>query len=191
MKKEKIVFDFDDVLVQDAFLEVLEKYIGKKIDRSNITNYYLEKEFLKTEEELNQFFEYFMTQNMYEYGYITHGAKELLKKLGEDYEILIFSAVVFEEAKEKAGILFQNKYEFIRKEFPFIDPANIILGGNKSIITAKYFIDDRIDHLKNSHAEIKVLYSASHNMQYSDFDLFHNNIIRVSSMEEIEKMIYG
>ena len=58
---------------------------------------------------------------------------------------------------------------------------------NKNLIRTDVRIDDKIENLKNG--RIKLLYTAWHNMDYSDEYLKKKNIIRVNNWQDIRRIL--
>lgn len=193
-----IVFDLDDVLVKDAFFGILKEFVSTRYKRTITeedvgTEYYYEKPIFGNDQEMiKEFHEYFLEHNMYDYGVLEDGAIELLKELSKTHNVVIYTSSILESVENAAAsaILFKNKFEFLCKTFPFIPPSNFILGRNKSIIFSDYMVDDRVDNLTGN-IRVKMLYSARHNLDISDKALYDKGIFRVSSMEELRKVVYG
>ena len=74
------------------------------------------------------------------------------------------------------------------KNFPFINPEKYIFITNKEIIKAGIRIDDSIQKLEGD-AEIKLLFTAYHNVNISAEELKKKNLIRVNDWKEIEKIL--
>ena len=88
----------------------------------------------------------------------------------------------------------KHKYEFLRKELPFINPRNFIFTNAKNIINADVQIDDRLINLKNNNIRIKILFPSYHNKEISDQELIDNNVIRAgydwkTGWNEVEKIL--
>lgn len=193
---QTIIFDVDDVLVNDAFFGVVKEFCKERLNR-DITKedvgkeYYYEKAIFEDNDKIIQeFYDYFLTKDMYDYGVIEKGAVELLEELSKTHNVLIMTCATLKGREKHSGVLFKNKFDMLCKTFPFLDPANFIIGANKSIARANYMVDDRVDNLSGD-ISVKMLYSAPHNMDISDKELYDKGIIRVSSMEEVRKIIYG
>lgn len=198
MKKKIIIFDLDDVLYKDAFWGVLKEfcriYLNREITKEEVgKEYFYENAIFKDEPEARvAFHKFFLTQNMYNFGKLEKGVIKLLKRLSKTHIVIIYTSAIFETEKDYAasGILFKNKFEALCKMFPFLDPNNFIIGRNKSILHADYMSDDIVSNLDGD-IDVKMLYTALHNLHISDKELFEKGIFRVSSMEEIEKVVYG
>ena len=80
-----------------------------------------------------------------------------------------------------------NKYDFLIKNFPFLDPMNFVFVGNKSILKSDIKIDDKIENLVNG--DIKILFTAYHNKNISDEELKNQGIIRAKDWLDIKKIL--
>lgn len=191
MEKERIVFDLDDTLVVGNFLEIANECFNDNKTFEDIKSYYVEDNFNITTKQREKYLDELVVRDVYENAKIISGAYDSLKKLvnNEKYDVLIYSACVLKNRESYSGQAFARKFDFIFKNFDFINPQNIILGGNKSIICAKYFIDDRLDHLINSKAEYKILFTAYHNKDITQEELEKNNIVRLDNHDELYKFI--
>ena len=191
MNKECIVFDFDDTLVIGNFLNIANECFNGNKTIDELKEYYVEDNFDITSEQLEKYLDELVKRDLYENATILEGAYDSLKMLASSgkYEVIIFSACAINQRKNESGNFFARKYEYIVKTFYFIEPKNIILGGNKSIICSKYFIDDRIDHLISSNAKYKILFTAYHNKDIPLDELEKNNIIRVDNHEQLYEFI--
>ena len=80
-----------------------------------------------------------------------------------------------------------QKFDFLKNNFPFIDPSRFTFQSNKSLLNCDIKIDDIVRNLKN--AEMKILYTAYHNKNISDEELKLKNIIRANNWKDIEKIL--
>src|SRR5687767_12834979 len=82
-------------------------------------------------------FGYLHEPGMFLLGATLPGFKEAIKASVEaGDEVLILSA-------PSGPLSAKEKLEWCAAELPFIDPGNIILGGNKSVVRADALLDDR------------------------------------------------
>ena len=58
---------------------------------------------------------------------------------------------------------FNEKYQWLQENMPFISPLNYVFCGDKSIINADILIDDSPRHFENFCGKA-VLYTAAHNI---------------------------
>lgn len=87
---------------------------------------------------------------------VMEGAREAVLALSGKYDIYIVSA-----AMEFPQSLIE-KYEWLQEHFPFISWRNIILCGDKSIISTDYMIDDHVKNLDVCKGKT-LMFTAGHN----------------------------
>ena len=75
-----------------------------------------------------------------------------------------------------SGCLFKNKYEYLVRELPFLDPTKFIFTNSKHLIKADIQIDDRLNNLDND-VGIHILFSSYHNLN----DKLPENVIRAGT----------
>lgn len=90
-----------------------------------------------------------------------------VEALHNRYEIFITSA-----AMDWPGS-FNAKYHWLRDNFPFISPKNVVFCGNKSIVHADYLIDDTPRHFLTFQGE-GILFSAPHNLDTEGYRRVNN-----------------
>lgn len=181
---KRIMVDMDDVMVLGNFTRLLESYLGREIDKTEIKGYYIQ-DILGDEKEA--FFEYFKTQNLYEKATLTKDCYEVLEKLSKRYEIYICTDYIWREIVEAAGDNLRNKYNFLYQQLPFISPRNYIFTGNKSIVDCEIKIDDKVENLTGNCQ--KLLFTAYHNKELSEEDLKQKQMTRVNNWKEVEKFL--
>ena len=118
-----------------------------------------------------------------------HGidVNEVLEKLSKEYEIFIGTSYIIPEILDETSFLLPQKYDFLRKTLPFINPHNFIFLGNKSVLNCDIKIDDRLDNLDG--AKTKILFTAFHNKKISEKKLKKQGIKRVNNWKEIEQLL--
>lgn len=183
MNKKTIVIDMDDVITTGTLTEVINEYLGTNYKEDDFTEFY--KQDVVPDKEA--FFKYFLTKSEYNYGKIASNAVEVIKELSEKYEVFIGTSFIFKEIVNESGILVKNKYDFLIKNFPFLDPMNFVFVGNKSILKSDIKIDDKIENLVNG--DIKILFTAYHNKNISDEKLKNQGIIRAKDWLDIKKIL--
>lgn len=94
-------------------------------------------------------------------------APQVLEQLRHHFELFITSS-----ARELPMSLV-DKYRWIQRHFPFINPANIVFCDNKSIINADYLISDDIRHFQGFEGQ-GMLFSAPHNRDDSGYPRMEN-----------------
>ena len=86
-----------------------------------------------------------------------------------------------------------DKFDYIYKNFPFLDPKKFIFTSVKNIINADIQIDDRLTHLEGK-AGVKILFPSYHNKELTEKELKRAGVIRAGLEEakawrEIEKIL--
>ena len=103
-------------------------------------------------------------------------AQRVLQRLSRDHQVFIASAAM-EVPKS-----FNAKYRWMLEHFPFIQPAQIVFCGDKSIIAADYLIDDNPRQLRAFRGE-GLLFTAPHNVGVPDW-------VRVDDWLAVERLFY-
>lgn len=183
MNKKTLVIDMDDVITTDTLTGIINEYLGTNYKDDDFTEFY--KQDIVPDKE--KFFKYFLTKNEYNYGFINPNAIEVIKELNEKYEVFIGTSFIFKEIVNESGILVKNKYDFLIKHFPFINPMNFVFVGNKSILKSDVKIDDKIENLVNG--EIKILFTAYHNKNISEEELKKAGIIRANDWIDVKEIL--
>jgi hypothetical protein len=66
------------------------------------------------------------------------------------------------------------------------------LCGDKSIVSAKWFIDDKLSNLEqNENIQNKLLFPAYHNKSLSDEELIRKNIVRLKDIPHFKRFVKG
>ena len=101
-------------------------------------------------------------------------AQRIMQALQERYEIFIATAAM------EVPTSFTAKYEWLRRHFPFISPAQVVFCGDKSILQADYLIDDNPRQLRRFRGK-GILFNSHHNIGCDEFP-------RVRSWAEVGEM---
>lgn len=158
---KKLLLDFDDVVCQSVFLDMANEFLGSNYVIDDFTNYYVDEEAIP-KNRFEEFKEYMSNHNLYLNAKLMPHAKEVLERLNNVLDIYICSSCLSPFNLKDSGRIFKDKYDFILKELPFLDPHKFIFTGAKNLVTADFIIDDRLDNLKNN-TKIKILFPAHHN----------------------------
>ena len=92
-------------------------------------------------------------------------AVEVIKKLHERFDIFVVSA-----ATEFPNSL-KEKIDWLAEHFPFISWKNIVLCGDKTIISADFLIDDHEKNLRPFKGKA-LMFDAIHNQKVEGFQRF-------------------
>lgn len=182
-----LLIDLDDVITTGNFTRLIENYLNRSIDPSEIKGYYIQE---VLEDKRDDFFDnYFFEQDLYKDAILIEGAYEVIKKLNEKYELYICSDYVIVDRPRKSGIHLKNKFNFLLRTFDYLKVNQFIFSCNKSLIHTDIKIDDKVNHLVN--ADTKLLFSAYHNTKISDDELNEKDITRVNNWNEISELLLG
>ena len=183
---KKIMIDLDDVIVDHSgYLELVNQFLNTNHVIEDVKGFYIQD--LVPEAKKEEFTEFFISKNIYDYSEIFPNCIKVIKELKEKYEVYICSTYVFRDHLLYSGDALKYKFEFLVKNFPFLDPNRFTFHTNKSILNCEIKIDDRIENLEN--AEIKILYDSYHNKAISDKELKERNVIRANNWKEIRDIL--
>ncbi len=184
--KKKIMIDMDDVIYGKMFLNLINTYLGTTYKEDDFPSYYMQDIIPKEKQE--DFFNWMLTLEIYDYGELLPNVYAVLKRLNEKYNLCIGTAYIIKELPMESGkIMLSQKYERLLSVFDFLTPKQIILVNDKSFINAYIKIDDLVSNLEG--AEIKLLFSSYHNKDISDLELKEKGIIRVNNWLEVEEIL--
>ena len=184
---KKLLIDIDEVICQSEFLDEMNKFLGTNYSIDDFKEYYID-DILGSDDNKMDFYNIIRNKDLYKNAHIYPGAVETLKDLNRKYQIYICSACVMFCMPEDSGIFFKHKYDFLIKNFPFLNPDNFIFTSAKNIFDADIQIDDRVKNLQGN-IKTKLLFTAYHNKSISNEDLNKSNIIRVNSWLDIRKIL--
>lgn len=183
--KKKIMIDMDDVICASDFVEEMESFLGRKIEIDDNQGFYLQD--IMSDKEKDEFFKNFDEVNLYKNTLPYENCIDAIKTLSEKYDVYICTDFIWREAVWAAGSNAMNKYNYLLKYFPFINPKHFIFGGDKSIIGCDIKIDDKPSNLENS--ETKILFTAFHNKNITDEELSEKGMIRANNWNEVLKIL--
>lgn len=179
------MIDQDFVICDCGFLYLINEFTHKNYIIDDFANYYMQ-DAIPTEDK-EEWFKFFGSNNMYEHAEFIGNAYEVIQKLNEKYEVFIVTSYIIKDDISISGKVLKNKFEWLQKNLPFINPYNYVFASNKDIIDCDIKIDDRLSNLTGN--SIKLLFTAYHNKKLSDEELNNSNIKRVNNWEEIEKIL--
>lgn len=181
-----IMIDMDNVITDGQIQHYVEEFLKEKIDREEIGDYtYIQK---VTESKKEAFWNYVKNKDFYKSSPLLEGCYEVLEKLNRKYDLYIVTSYLWKETIDLSGKNLQYKYNYLRKELPFIPPEKYIFTTNKKIIPFDIKIDDRIDNLENG--KMKLLFQQWHNKNISSEELKKKKVILVKNWKEIEKILH-
>ena len=192
MKKKDLLLDVDEVICFSGYLEAVNDFLNTNYNIDDFDCYYIDEKVIP-KERFKEFNEYVSKRNLYDYTSFLPGAIETIKKLNEKYEIYICSACLNTFDLDNSGIQFKNKYDFLRKNLPFINHQKFILTSSKNMVKADIQIDDYLPNFDNN-TKLKILFPSYHNKNIDDEILKEKNIIRAgydwkTGWQEISKIL--
>lgn len=180
-----IIIDLDDVITTGNFDRLIEDYMGRKILPEEIKGYY--KQEVLGDKRDDFFDNYFFEHDVYENAKLIDGSYDVIKKLNDKYKVYICSDFNIVDRPKRSGIHLKNKFNFLVRNFDFLTVDQFIFSCNKDLIHADIKIDDKIKHLTNG--DMRILFSAYHNVNISDEELAKNGIIRAGCWQDIEHLL--
>jgi 5'(3')-deoxyribonucleotidase/uncharacterized protein with PQ loop repeat len=168
----RIAIDMDEVMA-DALAEHLRRYndaFGARMTTADLHGRHLEECVPPAHRAAT---EAMLDPSFFEGLGVMKDCQEVVRELAERHEVFIVSAAM------DVPCSFAAKYQWLRRHFPFIPPANLVFCGDKHVIDADYLIDDRARHFARFKGR-PLLFSAPHNAGESRYP-------RVSSWREVRE----
>ena len=184
--KKKLLVDIDEVICNNNFVKILNEFKNTNYKLEDFKNYLIE-DFLETEEK-EKFYDFFLERNAYYDVHFIDGAIDTLKELNETYDIYLYSACVMYGRERASSRIFMDKYNFIMKYMPFIDPYKIIFTNTKNLFLGDIQIDDKLNNLEGP-VKLKLLFTAYHNKDIDKKTLKEKGVIRVDDWDSVKKEI--
>lgn len=179
-----LMIDMDNVITDSRFLDLINEFLGTNYEWNDFKTYYLQ-EIIGDKKE--GFWNYVKDRNFYEGATLFEGCYDVLKELNDKYDLYIVTAYLWNDVIDISGDNLRNKYYYLREMLPFINPNKYIFTTNKNLLKFDIRIDDRLDNIME--ADTKILFTAWHNRDLDDKFLEDNNVIRVNSWDDIEKLL--
>ena len=177
MKKD-ILIDVDECIVFSRFVEAVNDFMGTNYVIDDFTEYYIDDVAIP-KDKMKEFNEFLNQRNLYEYSEILPDAIESIKELNEKYNVYFLTSCVNEANLDGSGRVFKDKYDFLRKNFPFINPKQFIFTGSKGLFKAYAKIDNLLSNFnKDEEIEVKILFPSYHNKDIKEEKLKEKGVIR-------------
>ncbi len=176
MNKKTILLDVDNVICFNVFLHAINEFLKTSYTIDDFTNYFIDKAVIP-ENKFDDFKKYLKTINLYDSANTLPLAIETIEKLNNVYDIFICSSCIDPFDIKNSGKLFMQKYDYLLRILPFMDPNKFIFTNSKQIINADIQIDDLITNFNND-IKTKILFPSFHNTTISNIKLMEQNIIR-------------
>lgn len=193
-KKKDILVDVDEVIVFSGFVEAVNDFMGTNYVIDDFTEYYID-EVAIPKDKMDEFNEFLNNRNLYDYAEILPGAIETLEELSKKYNVYLLTSCVNEANLDGCGRVFMDKYNFLRKNLPFINPKQFIFTGSKGLFKAYAKIDNLLENFNSDEeVEIKILFPSYHNKDITDEELKEKGVIRAgfdwrTGWEEVKKLL--
>lgn len=172
---KRIAIDMDDVLA-DTSIKIISE-INHRLNKS-----YSMEDLVANDSLKMAFYQDYIANNSFlkEPGFfldipVMENAVDIVKELGNHYEIFIVSA-----ATEYPESL-KEKLIWLEQHFPFISWTHVVFCGHKYMIQADYLIDDHEKNLK-TFTGTPLLFSALHNLHIHDYQ-------RVNSWDHVGDLL--
>jgi len=178
MNKKTILLDVDEVICFGGFLDAANEFLNTSYVIDDFTDYYID-EVIVPKERFHEFNAFLKEKNLYENALnrMLPGAVDAIKKLNDKYEIYILSSCVNPFDLDGSARLFQDKYSFLRKALPFLNPKNFIFTSAKHLFKADIQIDDCTSNFSSS-VTTKILFPSYHNKELTSEELEAQGIVR-------------
>ncbi len=188
--KKLLMIDQDDCFSRGGLLYVINEFLSLNnlkhdYKEEDFKNYYMQD--VIPDGLKDDFFDYVSYANIYSHTYMLPNAKEVIEELNEVYRVILVTDYIIPEIKRKCGENLKNKFNFLCRELPSIDPSHFVFTAVKDIVNPDIAIDDKISHLCN--AKTKLLFSAYHNMDISESELKRENVERMDNWLEVRKRL--
>ncbi|WP_373739545.1 5' nucleotidase, NT5C type [Jeotgalibaca porci] len=154
--KISIAIDMDDVLAGTTEKMVLAYNTLKKTNYIPDDLLTLDLEAVFDETTMMQMFNEINSPGFTRDLVVKENAIEVVKELNDVYDVYIATA-----AMEIPGS-FQDKFEWLQENFPFLDVNHYIYCGNKKVVRSDYLIDDNVKQLHQFRGT-GILYTAHFN----------------------------
>lgn len=187
-KRKSILVDVDEVICHAGLLKLMNKFLNTNYKLEEFTNYYIDDDVFKDEKTKKAFFDYYVTQDGYEDAELLPYAKEALEKLNEKYDIYICSAFVMDGYEHLSGKFIMDKYNFLVKNFPFLDAKKFIFTGAKNLFEADVQLDDRLSNMKGN-VKQKFMFLSYHNRNIPKEELEKYNVVPVNGWKEVLEIL--
>lgn len=182
---KRLMIDLDNCITNALYMERVNEFLNTNYKLENQNDFELQN---LTGNRKDEFWKYMNDKSFYNDAPLIDDVYESLKVLNEKYELYIISAFICNDSSpDISGNHLKNKYNYLKKKLPFINPNQYIFMENKSLIHSDIAIDDRINNLSN--ADKKILFGAWHNKSIKDEDLIERGIVRVNTWKEILSML--
>ena len=187
-----LLIDVDEVITFSDILDAINEFMNTDYSIDDFNTYFIDREVIP-QDKILEYNKYLVSRGFYKKPKVLPNAVEVIKDLNEIYDVYICSSCINLIDVNSSGAIFKDKFDFLVKLLPFINPKHFIFTSSKHLIKADIIIDDLIDNLKND-IELKILFPSYHNKETSNEELDKFGIIRAgydwqNGWEEIKKIL--
>lgn len=177
--KEKVLIDLDDTIIVDSWKKLVEEYLGHSVDLNSLEpGTYVNKGLTSSD-----FIEYFMSHNLYDYGFLDPFVIEFIKKLSVHYDVYISSIFITPGMSSTSSIFAKRKIEFLQEHFSFLEEEKFLIIGSKNMLDVDISIGDSMsDQIGKKRNFLLTRY---HNKHINEEELQKKNSIRVNTWKEL------
>ena len=179
MEAKTLMVDMDNVITDGRFFDYIEDFLGISYDDSSEHDY---SSLTQDKDKYLEFWNWVKDKNFYEDSPLLDGCYDVLRELYDVYDVYIVTAYLWDESIDVSGYNLMNKYYYLKKMLPFIDPSRFIFTSNKDMLHFDIKIDDKEENLTNT--DVRILFSRWHNRNVPDSD-----VIRVNGWEDIRSVL--
>lgn len=163
MSRERIIIDMDEVIA-DPMGAMIDWYLqeyGGSVDYGKMQEGSWSKGF--PEEHRHLIRERLLQPGFFRDLPVMADSVRVLEALNERYELFIVSA-----ATEFPNSL-KDKHDWLQEHFPFLSWRQLVLCGDKRLVTGDHMIDDHVRNLEHFPGK-RWLYSSPHNLSVTGYD---------------------
>ncbi|MBC7849506.1 MAG: 5'(3')-deoxyribonucleotidase [Chitinophagaceae bacterium] len=174
---ERVIVDMDEVIA-DPMGEMVQWYTekyGLAVDYSKMINTGWIKGF--PEQHQQECMQRLLSPGFFRNLPVMTGSQQVLEEINKRYELFIVSAAI-----EFPNSL-KDKVEWLNDYFPFITWRQIVLCGDKKLISGDHMIDDHVRNLINFNGK-KYLFTSAHNVDVMDYQ-------RIDNWKEVADIFLG
>ena len=190
--KKVLLIDVDEVITFSDILDAINEFMHTDYSIDDFNTYFIDRDVIP-QDKILEYNKYLVSRGFYKKPKVLPNAVEVIKDLNEIYDVYICSSCINLIDVNSSGAIFKDKFDFLVKLLPFINPKHFIFTSSKHLIKADIIIDDLIDNLKND-IELKILFPSYHNKEYTTDELKCFGIVRAgydwrTGWEEIKKIL--
>ncbi len=186
VKRKRVLIDFDDVICDGVLLNKINEFLKTNYKISDFKDYVIDS--IVPDNKKQQFYTWVCNEDFYKDAKLIPNSKRVIKRLCEKYDVYICSSCIMLCSPLTSGPLFASKYNFLLKNFPFIDPKRFVFTSSKDIVSGDIFIDDYFHNLR-SKIKTKFLFTSYHNQNFTDEELKKRGVVRVKDWLDIEQKL--